>query len=87
MALQNKDICIKLCDKFNIKNNKTYEPMELNNYSFNKELLFSLIIGFIDGDGCINKVYKKQDCNLRIHLHSSWLDNLIFIENFIYYYF
>lgn len=86
-SLQNKDICIKLCDKFNIKNNKTYEPMELNNYSFNKELLFSLIIGFIDGDGCINKVYKRQDCNLRIHLHSSWLDNLIFIENFIYDYF
>lgn len=24
---------------------------------------------------------------LRIHLHSSWLDNLIFIENFIYDYF
>ena len=86
-SLQNKEVGIDLCNKFNIKSNKTYEPMELKNYSFDKELLFSLIIGFIDGDGCINKVYKRQDCNLRIHLHSSWLDNLIFIENFIYDYF
>lgn len=86
-SLQNKEVGIDLCNKFKIKSNKTYEPMELKNYYFDKELLFSLIIGFIDGDGSIHKVYKRQDCNLRIHLHSSWLDNLIFIENFIYDYF
>ena len=87
ISLQNKEVGVDLCNKFNIKSNKTYEPMELKNYYFNKELLFSLIIGFIDGDGCINKVYKRQDCNIRIHLHKSWLNNLIFIENFLYSYF
>ena len=86
-SLQNREICIRLCEKFNIKNNKTYDPMDLNTYSFDKELLFSLIIGFIDGDGSIHKIYKRQDCNLRIHLHKNWLNNLIFIENFLYNYF
>ena len=86
-SLQNKEICIQLCEKFNIKNNKTYDPMDLNKYYFDKELLFSLIIGFIDGDGSIHKIYKRQDCNLRIHLHKNWLNNLIFIENFLYNYF
>jgi len=86
-SLQNKEVCIKLCEKFNIKSNKTYQPMDLNTYSFNKELLFSLIIGFIDGDGSIHKIYKREDSNLRIHLHKNWLNNLIFIENFLYDYF
>ena len=86
-SLQNREICIRLCEKFNIKNNKTYDPMDLNTYSFDKELLFSLIIGFIDVDGSIHKIYKRQDCNLRIHLHKNWLNNLIFIENFLYNYF
>jgi hypothetical protein len=87
ISLQNKEVGTQINNKFNIKSNKTYEPMNIKDYSFNKELLFSLIIGFIDGDGSIHKVYKRKDCNLRIHLHSSWLDNLIFIEKFIYDYF
>lgn len=87
VSIQNKDICLKLCNKFGVKSNKTYEPMNLSTYSFDKELLFSLIIGFIDGDGSINKVHKRQDCNIRIHLHKSWLNNLIFIEEFLYDYF
>ena len=87
-SLQNKEICIDLCNKFNIKSNKTYEPLDFKLLvKYNNELIFSLIIGFIDGDGCINKVYKRQDCNLRIHLHNSWLNNLIFIEDFVYEYF
>ena len=84
---QNKEICPKICEKFDIKSNKTYNPPNFNLYSFNKELLFSLIIGIIDGDGNISRVYKREDSNLRIHLHKSWLDNLIFIENFLYDYF
>jgi hypothetical protein len=87
VSVQNKDICQRLCDKFNIRNNKTYEPMDLSKYNFDKNLLFSLIIGFIDGDGCIGKVYKREDCNIRLHLHKSWLNNLIFIEDFLYNYF
>lgn len=87
LLFQNKEICPKLCDKFDILSNKTYNPPNFSLYNFNKELIFSLIIGFIDGDGNINKLQKRNDCNLRIRLHKSWLSNLIFMENFLYQYF
>lgn len=87
ILVQNKDICSKICDKFDISNNKTYRPMKLNEYDFQNKLIFSLIIGFIDGDGCISNLYKRRDCNIRLHLHKSWVNNLIFIENFLYSYF
>jgi hypothetical protein len=86
-SLQNKEVCPKICEKFDIRSNKTYSPPNFNLYHFNKELLFSLIVGIIDGDGSISKVFKREDSNLRIHLHKSWLNNLVFIENFIYDYF
>lgn len=87
VSLQNKEVCPEICEKFHIKSNKTYNPPNFNLYSFNKELIFSLIVGIIDGDGSISRVYKREDSNLRIHLHKSWLNNLIFIENFLYDYF
>jgi len=87
VSLQNKEICPKICEKFEIRPKKTYNPPNFNLYLFNKELIFSLIIGIIDGDGNISRVYKREDSNLRIHLHKSWLNNLIFIENFLYDYF
>lgn len=87
VSLQNKEVCPQICDKFFIKSDKTYNPPNFNLYLFDKELLFSLIIGFIDGDGSIKKLYKRNDSNLTIHLHKSWEYNLIFIENFIYEYF
>ena len=76
----------KIRNKFGITNRKTYEPCSFNNIK-NKELLFSLIVGFIDGDGSIS---KKNNCNsyaLRISLHSSWLSNLNYIKEFLYNYF
>ena len=27
---------------------------------------------------------NRKDCNVRIQIHSTWLNNLIFIEEFIY---
>lgn len=87
ITLQNKDVCPKICEKFDIKSDKTYFPPNFELFKFSKELIFSLIIGIIDGDGNISRVYKREDSNLRIHLHKSWLNNLIFIENFLYDYF
>jgi hypothetical protein len=87
VSLQNKKICPILCNKFDINSNKTHNPPNFNLFNFDKYLLFSLIIGFIDGDGCINKVYKREDSNIRIKVHKSWLNNLIFIEKFLYNYF
>lgn len=60
-----------LCKKFDIKHNKTYNPPEtiLNH---DNELLKYLLIGFIDGDGNIEKQYKRNDCFIRIKAHKSW---------------
>jgi hypothetical protein len=85
---ENIDVFDSLCEKFNFNKNKTYLPPDFNLLNdYDKELVFSYIIGLIDGDGSITKLNKRKDCNLRIHLHNSWLDNLIYIENFLYNYF
>ena len=59
----------KIKNKFNLNNNKTYSPPKINVNDIN--LLYSLIIGFIDGDGTINK-----DGYLYIKCDSSWLTNI-----------
>jgi len=46
-----------LCDKFGINSNKTYNPPTKIFSINNNQLMFSLIVGFIDGDGCI---FKKK---------------------------
>ena len=45
-----------------------------------KDKLLSLIIGFIDGDGCIKKQYKRNDWVITIKNHSSWIDFLKLIS-------
>jgi len=68
---------------YNIKSNKTYFPPELGSIvEYNK--IFSLIIGFIDGDGCIKHLKNRPDCNLAIKCHSSWLETLKFFLELLY---
>lgn len=69
ISINFSDIRIELNNKFKISNNKTHYPCVLDNLS--GDYFFSFIIGFIDGDGCINK--KGY---LSIKCHKSWLDNL-----------
>lgn len=66
-----KDVVNKLCEKFDISGNKTYNPPRTI-LIHNKELLKYLLIGFIDGDGNIEKQYKRKDCFIRIKTHLSW---------------
>lgn len=79
------DIVNKICKKFDIKQNKTYNPT--NMLLKNNELYYSLIAGFIDGDGCIKRQNKRKDFSLTIKLHSSWksflnqINNIISIKN------
>lgn len=68
----------RLSEKFLIKSSKTYDPCDISGIK-NEELLFSLSIGFIDGDGSFSKQYRRKDCFLRIQNHRSWLDNLIYM--------
>ena len=57
--------------KFDFSPVKTTIPPK--NLKFNSpDLFLSFLIGFIDGDGCINKQWGRQDCILRVKVHSSW---------------
>lgn len=75
-----------LREKFKISSRKTYEPCSIKHIT-NQELLFSLIVGFLDGDGCVTKI-KHSNCH-RISFigHSNWLDNFCFIKSFLHNYF
>lgn len=65
----------KIIDKFDIKSDKTYQPPKLT--KIKDDLLFSLTIGFIDGDGTINK-----KGGLHIKCHESWKNNIEYmLEN------
>ena len=66
---------------------KTIKPNNFSTLEYTKEQMLSLIIGFIDGDGCILKQTGREDCLLQIHVHKNWFDNIRFIEDFIYNYF
>lgn len=71
MCPKHTEVVEELCEKFDIKHNKTYNPPKtiLNK---EKELLVYLLIGFIDGDGNIEHQYKRKDCFIRIKVHKSW---------------
>ena len=53
-----------------ITNKKTYKPPNLLNIP--DDFLFCLFIGFIDGDGCIQKQTNRPDCKITIRCHKSW---------------
>ena len=36
-------------------------------------LFLSLLVGFIDGDGCIRKQTNRNDCFIQLKGHSAWL--------------
>lgn len=73
-----------LKNKFDIKSDKTYSPPNLNIFhNIGNELLLSLVIGFIDGDGAITNQSGRTDNTLRIKNHSSWLDILVYFYEII----
>lgn len=76
------EIVDKLKEKFKISSRKTFEPCDLTSIK-RKDLQLAWVAGFIDGDGCIGNLHKRKDFNLRIKLHSSWIDNLNWIGNVI----
>ncbi len=85
IQLMRTNIIPKICEKFDFKKQKTYNPPSLDFYeSLDDDLFLSLIAGFIDGDGCVSKLKNRKHVNLKIHIHSSWLDFLILLENRIY---
>lgn len=87
------EVARALIEKFNIDRNKTEVPPDFNKYEFNDDLMFSLIIGFIDGDGSIgrglNGKKKRSDeryrssARLSIKNHSSWYNNHLYMGRHI----
>lgn len=82
----NTNIIPEIRKKFDISNNKTKNPPNISNYCFKDELILSLFIGFIDGDGSITKS-ENNSSRLRIETDIAWLDNLIVFETILYSYF
>jgi len=72
--------------KFDINQNKTYHPprIEIMDEIKNDDLFTSLVIGLIDGDGCIIHQYKRKDSRITIKLHKSWELFLQYVANRIY---
>ena len=70
----------QLMKKFGIQDRKTYNPPTLPKLT--DELLFSLIVGVIDGDGCIRK-RKTGGCALHVQMHGSWVEVLNDFKQFL----
>jgi hypothetical protein len=78
----NSKIIPLVSERFNITNDKTYNPPKFINYSLTTEQWISLIIGFIDGDGHIQ--VERTYPRIQISCYKTWMDNLIFIEEKVY---
>lgn len=77
-----KKTVLDICKKFNIKNNKTYKPPNIKVFKkMSDDLFISLLIGFIDGDGCIFKRKESEMARIAIKNHSSWLRILDYFIN------
>ena len=73
ISLYNKSIIQKISDKYNLKQKKTYNPPDHKIFEqFEIDEVLSLIIGYIDGDGCIYKD-KKGYISIQIVSHESWM--------------
>jgi hypothetical protein len=67
---------------------KTYCP-PTNLKKLSKKVLFSLIVGYIDGDGCIHniKVKNGEKQKMTVLAHLSWQEVCCFFDSFLYSYF
>ena len=76
------EVMSKLREKFNITSNKTYNPVKLDTVGDNDKIT-AMIIGIIDGDGCIRITKRSNTPVIAIKMHKSWVDNLCYLTGFI----
>lgn len=80
ISVKDVDNIKKLAEDYQISKNKTEHPPNFEAYNINTSQWLALIIGFIDGDGCITKAKRDSSpINIRLKNHKSWLKNLEFI--------
>jgi len=78
LTISDRLVFDELTSRYGVGSNKTYEPCVLTSFIDNNDAFFSFIIGFIDGDGSIDK-----KGGIRIKCHSSWLDNITAMMRFL----
>ena len=85
LSIRNKRIILFVCKKFEIVNNKTYNPPSLSVFEKMTDNQFvSFFAGFIDGDGCIFTPSRHTTPNLTVKNHISWIDQLSYFKNRTY---
>ena len=74
LAIMDKQLVPQICQKFDIKPNKTYNPPRVSILEkFSDSQFLSFLIGYIDGDGCITKTsQKRRGAQIGFHCHKSW---------------
>lgn len=78
----NRDVVTKFRTKFDWRDKKTHNPPTTNIIKWlDTNLFLSLLIGYIDGDGCIQYQSGRVDPKISIHIHNSWLDFVNTINN------
>lgn len=86
IRIQDKMHVDSLIKILRVKPRKSFTGFTLNK-RLSLESKLKIYIGFIDGDGCIDKQSNRFDCKLRIKLHESSLKFLKQLEKDIYQYF
>ena len=81
LTCYDKEIVTAIRLKFDIQNTKTYNPPK-NYANFTEEQSMAILLGFIDGDGCI-----KFGGSMTICCHSSWKDIITYWYKIAYNYF
>lgn len=74
VSVQDSFTIPKIIEKYDLKKSKTYNPPDIS--WMQRDMFFSFFIGFVDGDGCIGKQSGRNDCQLRIKNHASWISVL-----------
>jgi hypothetical protein len=80
LAVMHTSVVKTLRSRYKISNNKTMSPCDIS-HIMDDTMFICFVAGFIDGDGCIAKQTGRNDCQITIKLHNSWLNNLQFISN------
>lgn len=85
IAIKDKYIVPKIQNKYQINKRKTYNP-PTKDFDLNENLI-AMYIGFIDGDGSVKKLHKRNDQNISVKCHGSWFNFLSKMQCNLYTYF
>lgn len=75
LNFNNRHSIPKIMDKYNLCEIKTYNPINFDYFfKYDKELIKSMVIGIIDGDGYIGNNGSKNSFVINITSHKNWTD-------------